>query len=317
MHTSVLLSEVLRLSAPVFLAKQPVRFIDCNLGFGGHTKAIMKLYDVPGHHTMGVIGIDLDQANLARAQENIGTQENPVTYVHDSFAHLTEIASNAHWDYADLILFDVGLSSMHVDEAARGFSYRKEGPLDMRFDVTQELSAHVIVNEYSEAELMRIGYTYGEEKHSKLIARRILEARKKHSIDTTTELTNIIQSCFPTRVHHTHPEQRFFQALRIETNDELEALTQGVEAAISLLSVGGRLLVITFHSLEDRIVKHILKKYTKACICPITSIQCTCNHMPEISIITKRPITPSDEEIASNPRARSAKLRVCEKLSNV
>jgi 16S rRNA (cytosine1402-N4)-methyltransferase len=215
----------------------------------------------------------------------------------------------------DGILYDLGVSSPQLDEAERGFSYNLDAPLDMRMDRQQSLTAMQVVNEWSEEQLVKIIFTYGEEKFAKRIAKRIIETRKLTKIVTTSQLVELIKQSIPAATRRTgpHPAKRTFQALRIAVNNELRVFEQSLEQALSLLTTGGRVAVITFHSLEDRICKQTFTKWSQGCICPSDFPQCACGQTPKMKVITKRPIEPSEVELEQNPRARSAKLRIAEK----
>jgi len=241
--------------------------------------------------------------------------KNKILFIHKNFAHLKEEVEENEITNVKLIFFDLGLSSPQVDESDRGFSFQKEGPLDMRFDKNQVLTAEMILNTFSERKLADIFYEYGEERMSRKYARIIKE---NLPIKTTTELAGLIASSAPPikkgKKSKKHPATQVFQALRIAVNNELETLKIAIKDAINILQPGGRLVVISYHSLEDRIVKNIIRTESKECICPPEIPICQCNHKPQVKIITKKPITPEQEEIDENPRARSAKMRVAEKL---
>jgi len=289
-------------------------YINCTVGGGGHSAEILRRLGVDGT----LIGIDQDsfaiQASRKRL-DSIGSKAR-IILVNDNFRFIKRICLENGIEAADGILADLGVSSHQLDEAERGFSYQKEAPLDMRMDRTSPLNAETIVNEYNEEKIRDIIREYGEEKWAARIAAFIVNYRANKRIKTTTELVDIIKAAIPSaaRREGPHPAKRTFQALRIAVNNELGILTQTIDDAISLLKPGGRLCIITFHSLEDRIVKNEFHKKAKPCTCPREFPVCVCGKKPEVEIITKKPILPSKIEIEENPRARSAKLRVVQKV---
>lgn len=311
-HTPVLLAETLdllnlRTDAPA--CRQARHVIDCTLGLGGHSLEILKRIGMGGR----LMAFEQDENNLKTAQENLKAYEQQITYVHDNFETLTENVQKHDFAPVDAILMDLGLSSPHVDDPERGFSFNKEGPLDMRFDPRQTLTAEKIVNTYSEAELADIFFFYGEEKRARSIARKMVEARKIKPIRTTTELAELIRSS--AKFSGTlNPATLTFQALRIAVNREMEVLEKALDQAVEVLAPGGRLAVISYHSLEDRIVKNKFRHFTRECICPKELPLCQCNFTKRLYLLTKKPIIPSGIEVSANPRSRSAKLRVAEKL---
>lgn len=260
--------------------------IDATLGLGGHTKAMLDITAPNGK----VIGVERDARNLEEAKKNLSAYEGRVDYINDTFGNLAE----KKLDQVDAVLFDLGISSVHVDEADRGFSFQKDGPLDMRFDQSQSLTAEEVINSWSREELEELFRKYGEEPRTRDIAKAIIEARKKIRIVSTVQLADIVASVVK-RHGKSHPATRVFQAVRMAVNGELDEIERGLPAAVDLLKPGGRIAVISFQSLEDRLVKHFLKR------------------REDITIITKKPIKPSYEETRQNPRARSAKLRIAEK----
>ncbi|MFA6991891.1 MAG: 16S rRNA (cytosine(1402)-N(4))-methyltransferase RsmH [Candidatus Gracilibacteria bacterium] len=307
-HKSVLASEVLE----VLKLKKGDTVIDATLGLGGHGLEILKQIGKSGK----LIGFDADERNLTEAKKRLKDYKKQIVYINDNFRYLkTRVIGKK----VDKVLFDLGIASPHVDEPDRGFSFLKDGPLDMRFDSKQPLNAEVVVNTYPELELIRIFSEYGEERLSKTIAKRICEERKTHKISTTTELAELIKRAYPykiiSKLKH-HPATQVFQALRIEVNDELNALRDGLRGAIEVLKVGGILAVISYHSLEDRIVKNFFRDLERP---PAQGEELiySVSGDPFIKIITKKPITPSQKEIEENPRSRSAKLRVAKKLKAV
>lgn len=292
-HVSVLKEEALE-----YLAIDPSgRYIDATLGLGGHTAAIAEKLE-----SGEVIGIDADEEALSQAKNRLEPLGDNVKFVHSNFAQLKEVVEDLEVESVSGILADLGVSSMELDNADRGFSFQQEGELDMRFDrETQTLTARDIVNTYREQDLVDIFREYGDEKFPGRIARVICEQRKKQEIHTTTQLAELIRSVVPGRFRDgkIHPATRVFQALRIEVNDELNVLRRFLRDAAEVLDPGGRLVVISFHSGEDRIVKNIFREMASE---------------NQVEIITKKPIIPTEQEIAENPRSRSAKMRVIQKL---
>lgn len=283
--------------------------VDCTLGLGGHSLEILKAIGPKGK----LIAFEQDEDNLKRAKERLKKYKKQITFIHRNFEHLEQELLRDKLPAPDAILFDLGFSSPHVDDPKRGFSFRQEGPLDMRFDKRQKLTAERVVNTYKEKRLADLIFQFGEEPRSRVIARKILMERKQKPIKTTTELAELIAS---TTKHKKgmHPATKTFQALRIYVNRELEVLEDVLHQAVKVIAPKGRIAVISYHSLEDRIVKNIFRYYTKECICPKEIVVCQCNFEKKLYLLTKRPIIPSGIEVASNPRARSAKLRVAEAL---
>lgn len=304
MHTPVLYHEVLELLQP------PVngRFIDGTLGAGGHTAGLLAVSAPNGR----VLAFDRDPAAIAYARARLALFGDRVRLVHASYAAMGAIAPAHGFSAVDGILLDLGLSSGQLEAAERGFSFSKEGPLDMRFDPTQGPSAADLVNNLSAAELAEIFWRYGEEPRSRRIAQWIVE---KRPLRTTTQLADLIAQRGGRR-GRIHPATRVFQALRIAVNDELEAVAQGMQAAIELLRPGGRLAVISFHSLEDRYVKHTFRELSRDCVCPPEQPLCTCDARASVRLVTRKAVKPSTAEIEANPRSRSARLRVVEKLAD-
>ena len=287
-------------------------YVDCTLGGGGHTGRIAAKLSREGR----IIGIDQDAAAISAAKQHLAEAKCRVDFVHDNFRHLADILHREKLDMVDGVLFDLGVSSYQLDTAQRGFSYMQDAPLDMRMDREQSLSAREVVNGYSAEELERIFRAYGEERWAKRIAAFIVQARADKPIATTGDLVALIKKAVPAAVRHAaggHPAKRIFQAIRIEVNDELGILAQAFRTAVQHLQPGGRLAIITFHSLEDRIAKTTLKDMARGCICPPHLPVCICHHQPEIKILGK-PIVPTECELEKNPRAKSAKLRLAEKL---
>ena len=287
--------------------------VDCTLGGGGHSRAILERI---GPHGI-LIGIDQDQAALDAARVVLRLGQH-VNLLRGNFGELDELLEEAGIVAADGFLFDLGVSSPQLDRAERGFSYRADAPLDMRMDPESgRRPAAEVVNTYAEAELARILLTYGEERWAARIAAFIVAARAHRSIVTTGELVELVKNAVPAAARRAggHPARRTFQALRIEVNDELGAIERGLRAAVRWLSPGGRLVVISYHSLEDRIVKRVFTELAQGCICPPELPVCACGNVPVLSVVTKRPVMPTRAEVEMNPRARSARMRVAERLA--
>jgi 16S rRNA (cytosine1402-N4)-methyltransferase len=302
-HKPVLLKEVM-----TALSVQPGgRYVDGTLGGGGHSMAILQ-QSAPGGQ---LLGIDADPEAIRAAAINLSRFTDSVLLVNDNFVNIDVICH--HYDFYPVhgILLDLGLSSMQLFDDPRGFSFQHEAALDMRFNPKQEITAADIVNNYSEFDLANLIKKYGEEPHSFRIARYIVQSRP---INTTTELANIVERAVGGRKGKIHPATKTFQALRIAVNEELEHLEQTLEKTIDLLGIGGRLAVISYHSLEDRIVKQFLARESKDCICPPSIPVCQCGHKAAFRLINKKVITPSEEELRDNPRSRSAKMRVAERI---
>lgn len=308
-HVPILLDKVIELLNP----KPGGVYVDATLGGGGHFKEIIRHAEFQGTF----IGIDQDETAILNARENFSKYSSNIRLVHDNFSNIRKIIKENNIDTIDGILFDLGVSSHQFDEGSRGFSYRHDAMLDMRMDRRRNLTAKDVVNKMSKEELKRIIREYGEEPWAGRIADFICERRKQHEITTTGELVQIIKDAIPAKARRKggHPARKTFQALRIFVNKELEILESSIKDAIDLLNPTGRICVITFHSLEDRIVKNTFKFLATDCICPKEAVICTCNHFKTIKLLTSKPIYPSQAEIDLNPRARSAKLRAAEKLS--
>ena len=287
------------------------RFIDATLGLGGHSAAILT-----ANPAASVLGFDRDPQALRIAADRLAIFGDRATLIHASYDQLAAAASAAGFDAVDGILFDLGLSSLQLDSSERGFAFRTEAPLDMRFDPTADIpTAADLVNTLEETELADVLFTYGDEPASRRIARAIVNQRAVTPIVSTTTLAELIRQAAPApRGHKIHPATRSFQALRIVVNDELGALERTLPAAIRQLKPGGRLAVISFHSLEDRIVKQLFKHEATDCLCPPHQPICTCSHLASIALVTRKPIEAAGAEVAENPRSRSAKLRVIEKI---
>ncbi len=282
-------------------------YVDLTLGKGGHSKMILEKLSSEGI----LIAVDQDKEAIEAAKENLKDYSN-VIFVNSNFERFDELLDELGYDYIDGALMDIGVSSYQIDNAERGFSYMKDGPLDMRMNRENELTAEKIVNEYSQDELEKIFFEYGEERFSRLIAKNIVKDRQDAKIDTTFKLRNIVMKSIKST--DTHPEKRVFQALRIEVNRELEVLENTIDKVVDRLNIGGRLAIITFHSLEDRIVKNKFKDLATACICPPEFPVCVCNHKAKVKVVTRKPITASKKELKENSRAKPAKLRVCQRI---
>ncbi|MEL7668476.1 MAG: 16S rRNA (cytosine(1402)-N(4))-methyltransferase RsmH [Actinomycetota bacterium] len=310
-HTPVLLAEV---TQQLTLHDGSI-FVDCTLGGAGHTKRIAQLVAPTGI----VVGIDQDDAALTAAADTLrlGQQKLPtIVLLKGNFGDLDELLLEARIPYVNGFLMDLGVSSPQLDHVGRGFTYQEDAPLDMRMDpLSSQPTAADIVNTYSEAELARVIREYGEERWASRIAAFIVAARATHPLTTASDLVGVIKAAIPASARRTggHPARRTFQALRIEVNRELEQLERGLRSAIAWLAPQGRIAVISYHSLEDRIVRDVFSEHAQGCICPPDLPVCRCGREPVLRIVTKRPIVPSAEEIDRNPRSRSAMLRVAEK----
>lgn len=303
MHVPVLFQEVLD-----SLEVSPGgRYIDATVGGGGHAGGILAASSPDGR----LLGLDRDPAAIETAHVQLALYDERVTLIHSSFNHLAEVAQSYGYVPADGILFDLGLSSLQLADPTRGFAFTTDGPLDMRFDSTADsLTAATLVNELSLQELMDTLYQFGEEVQARRIAEAIVAARPLH---TTKELASVIERVVRRR-GRIHPATRTFQALRIAVNDELSILAAALPQAVGLVAPGGRLAVIGFHSLEDRLVKRFLRRESRDCICPPEVPACQCDHRATLRLVTRKPIRPTADEIATNPRARSARLRVAERV---
>ena len=306
-HVSVLLEECLE----GLDIKPDGIYVDGTLGGAGHSSQIAKRLT-----TGRLIGIDRDPVALKAAGARLEPYKDKVTLVHANFCEIARVLEELNIPGVDGILLDLGVSSPQLDDAQRGFSYMMDAPLDMRMNSHDTLDAAVVVNTWSQEELRRILYTYGEERYAPQIAAAICRRREDRPIETTLELVDIIRSAMPTAAlrEKQHPAKRSFQAIRIAVNDELGSVERVMKDAIPALNAGGRLAVITFHSLEDRIVKTAMADAAKGCDCPPNFPVCVCGKKPEVRLVNRKPITASPEELEVNPRSRSAKLRVCEKL---
>ncbi len=307
LHKSVLLQECID---GLNISSSGI-YLDGTLGGAGHSAEIVRRL------TSGrLIGVDRDAAALEAAKKRLEPWKDRVTLVHANFRNLETVLSDLDLKQIDGMLFDLGVSSPQLDQGERGFSYMVDAPLDMRMDQEDRLTAYEIVNQWPGEELRRILYDYGEERYAPQIAAAIDRRRKEKPIDTTLELVDVIKGALPAQAlrEKQHPAKRSFQAIRIAVNDELDAIRELMETAIPHLNPGGRLAVITFHSLEDRIVKSAMAAAAKGCTCPPDFPVCVCGKTPKVKLITRKPIISGEKERNDNPRARSAKLRICEKL---
>ena len=303
-HKSVMPDEIVEILQP----KPSGIYLDCTLGGGGHSRRIGELLSAEGL----LIGIDRDVEAIEAAKKNLSGLNCKVEIVHGNFSDLEKILNSLGVAEIDGAIFDLGVSSHQIDTAERGFSYIHDAPLDMRMNQEQKFSAADVVNTYDESRLVKIFREYGEERFSKRIAAAIVKARP---IETTGELVKIVESSAPRTKNGGHPAKRIFQAIRIEVNNELEILSAAITSAVKRLKVGGKIAVITFHSLEDRIVKNTFKNLAQGCICPKNFPVCVCRHKAEIKILGKAK-TATNDELEKNSRAKSAKLRAAEKLGN-
>lgn len=306
-HKSVLLQETI----DGLMIKPDGIYVDGTLGGGGHASEVAKRLSDKG----SIIGIDQDAAAIEAAGIRLKDFGEKVTIVRSNYCDMKSQLQKLGIDKVDGIVLDLGVSSYQLDTAERGFSYREDAPLDMRMDRRQKMTARDIVNDYEERELFRVIRDYGEDKFAKNIAKHIVAARAKAPIETTGQLTEIIRESIPMKFQKKsgHPAKRTFQAIRIELNQELEVLKNSLDAMIDLLNPGGRLCIITFHSLEDRIVKSAFRKNENPCTCPSDFPVCVCGKVSKGTIITRKPILPSEEEMEENSRAKSAKLRIFER----
>ncbi len=304
-HYSVLLNECIE-----SLCIQPNGFyVDCTAGGGGHSKEIAKRLDP---HTGHLVAIDQDRDAIAAASNRLQEYESCVRFVQDNFSNFSSIIGEQKINGA---LIDLGVSSYQLDTAQRGFSYLQDAPLDMRMSQEASFSAYDVVNTYSEQELSRIFFEFGEERFARRIAQEIVKRRSLAPIQTTLELSSLVKDVIPkSNKDSGHPAKRVFQAIRIEVNHELDIIESTLKSIVASLLPGGRLAVITFHSLEDRIVKQTFATMAKGCICPAKYPICVCNHKQEVEILTKKPILPSQQELEENSRSHSAKLRVVQKI---
>ena len=303
-HSPVLLKEVLD-----YLSPQPGGFyIDATIGLGGHSEAILEASETRGE----LLGIDRDEEALSIASHRLARFRGRYHLVHANFADLKEIAGQRGFEECNGILADLGISSLQLEKAERGFSFQREGPLDMRMDRDLALTADEVINQYSERDLANLIFQFGEEHRSRIIARAIVRSRPIHD---TRALASVIAAALRSNSRaRIHPATRTFQALRIFVNDELGKITPFIRSAVDLLKVGGRIAIISFHSLEDRIVKETFRQLTQECSCYRGVVHCECGKRKVLKVLTKKPVLPTDAEVRGNPRSRSAKLRVAERI---
>ncbi len=306
-HKTVLLHE----TVDMLNVKPGGIYLDGTLGGAGHSLEICKRLT-----TGRLIGVDRDTVALEAAKKRLEAHLDKVTLVHSNFSELGAILDSLDIACVDGMLFDLGVSSPQLDDGERGFSYMADAPLDMRMNRDDSLTAYEIVNTWPREELRRILFEYGEERYAPLIAAAIERRRAEHPIETTLELASVIRGAMPPQAlrEKQHPAKRSFQAIRIAVNDELNSVSRMMQTAVGRLASGGRLAVITFHSLEDRIVKNSMTEAAKGCVCPPSFPVCVCGRKPSVKVLTHKPIVSGEQELNENPRARSAKLRVCEKL---
>ncbi|MEE2885232.1 MAG: 16S rRNA (cytosine(1402)-N(4))-methyltransferase RsmH [Chloroflexota bacterium] len=300
-HSPVMVDEVLGSLAP----KTGKKFIDCTMGESGHSEEMLKM-------GAEVLGIDLDTEAIEVSRRRLHEYGSQVKFAHGNFSELVSIATDQGFLYADGILFDLGFSSLQIETSTRGFSINRNARLDMRFDPNQGMTAHEIINSYEEQRLSRLIYSFGEERSARKIAHSIVASRP---INTTTELADVVLRAVGRRPKSKiHPATKTFQAIRIAVNQELENLKSALDAAVRVLAVAGRLAIISYHSLEDRIVKQFFKLESTECICPPVIPSCICNHTARLSLIKRKLTRPSATELNDNPRSRSARLRLAEKI---
>lgn len=308
-HISVLLHE----SVDALLPERGGIFVDCTAGGGGHSEEILKR--LPENSRL--ISLDRDDRAIERCRERLAPYGERSTVVKTNYSEISSVLDGLGIEKIDGVLWDLGVSSVQLDEAERGFSYMQDAPLDMRMDRSGGKTAADVVNGYSEKELVRVLRDWGEENFAARIASAIVKRRETSPIESTVELADIVASAIPAaarKKEKQHPAKRTFQAIRIEVNDELTIIEPALTSAVERLAPGGRAAVITFHSLEDRIAKQTFKRLENPCTCPSDFPVCVCGRKPQIKLITRKPILPNADELEYNPRARSAKLRVCEKL---
>lgn len=302
-HQPVLYQEVLAYLQP----RNGGHYLDGTVGLGGHAQAILQASGPDSR----LLGLDVDPQALQLAAQRLAKFGERARLVRGSYAGLAEHLAAVSWPQVDGILLDLGASSLQFDQAERGFSFQQEGPLDMRFDPQSALTAEQIVNEWLEEDLAEVLFRYGEERKSRKVARAIVKARP---LKTTGELAAVVASALGGRRSGLHPATRSFQALRIAVNGELDSLEAALPKAVAALTTGGRVAVISFHSLEDRVVKVFMRQESRDCICPPEQLVCTCGHVASLKELTRKPVRPGEQEEQANPRARSARLRVAERL---
>lgn len=306
-HTPVLLKESIKYLRPM----EDGIYIDATLGLGGHTESILEASD----YNCRVVAFDVDDQTLAMTSRRLDTYKDNISFVNKNFICIDKVLSEMGITQVDGIIADIGTSSYQLESGGRGFSFLREEPLDMRMDPGLQFTAYDLINEMNYDELTSLLFKLGEESFSKQIVKSIIKYRKSNPIKTSTELSAIVSNSIPKKFHpkRIHPATKTFQALRIAVNNELENLKTFIDKAVKLLKPGARLVIISFHSLEDRIVKRSFKYYSSSCICPPDLPACACSKKSELKILTKTPVTPSQSELADNPRSRSAKMRVGEK----
>ena len=304
-HKPVLLKE----SLEALQIQHGGRYIDCTVGQGGHSQDILQLSSPGGQ----LLGIDADPLAIKDTQFKLRQYDKSVLLVNDNFNNLNRICTKLNFRPVQGIIFDLGMSSIQLADETRGFSFQQESPLDMRFSPNQQLTAGTIVNNYTEKDLALLIWNYGEERKSRQIAKNII---KNRPVQTTLELATIVKHAVNSESRKRHPATKTFQALRIAVNREVDNLGLTLDQAVNLLGFGGRLVVISFHSLEDRIVKEFMRRESRSCICPPESPICTCTHSPRLKLVNRSAIQPTSEEVQSNPRSRSAKLRVAERIGH-
>ena len=307
-HVPIMVREVLSLLAP----ERGGVFVDGTLGGGGHAEAVLNALPEDGR----LFGIDRDDEALAAAGARLAPFGERFTAIKGNFFEMKPLLAAKGVEHVDGILLDLGVSSHQLDKAERGFSYKAEAPLDMRMDQTAPLDAYTVVNTWPKDELVHIFYEYGEERFSQRIAERIVSERQRHAIETTTELAALVKDAIPAKFRNEpqHPARRVFQAIRIAVNGELDGLSDAIDSAASLLNPGGRLAILTFHSLEDRIVKNAFRRMENPCTCPKSAPVCICGKKPTARVLTRHPLTADETEQTENTRSTCAKLRAIEKL---
>jgi len=307
-HKSVMVKEAVE-----FLSPRPGGvYVDVTLGLGGHTEAILK----SSGYMAKVIGFDVDDESLSFSRKRLSGFTDRVVFANKNFSEIREVLESLGVDEVDGVIADLGMSSFQIEASGRGFSFLRDEPLDMRMDARLRFTAYDLVNEMDEEEISKILSTYGEEKWAKRIAREILRVRREKPIKSSIQLADIVSNAIPKEFHsqNIHPATKTFQALRIAVNNELESLEHFLNEVVSLLKIGGRVVVISFHSLEDRLVKNTFKRLSAPCVCPPGLPRCGCGRKGVIKILTRSPLTPGVEEMLHNPRARSAKLRAGERI---
>ncbi|MBN2401925.1 MAG: 16S rRNA (cytosine(1402)-N(4))-methyltransferase RsmH [Spirochaetes bacterium] len=308
-HKPVMWKEVLKFAGKVQEAGDNI-FADCTLGEGGHSKLLLETYK-----DLRIIAFERDPEILEIAKRRLEEYSGRIEFINDNFADIEGYLGTKKQKLSGF-LYDFGISSYHFEKSGRGFSFTGNEPLDMRLDKRKDLNAYYIANKYPENKIREIFWEYGEERWAKRIAKIICERRKLKSIETSDELADIVKSAIPAkfRVRNIHPATRVFQAIRIEVNDELNSIRKSLNDAHKYLATGGMIIAISFHSLEDRIVKDQFRRLAKGCVCGLPPQQCMCDGKPLVEILTKKPFTPSEEELEENRRSRSAKLRACRKV---